>query len=197
VLTHGLAGFQLLHAVYIVEKLLQDLLFRRCQFQIVCFDLNEDLCVPKNVDQTDYPKYAVARSVIFRHLAHNLNSSNKIVIRRFNSFRDAEFTQYLKESGIYFVMCHDGAMPDAAESKKPLHSDTKEHSQAHVNCQMLTPATENSAISSRAEYLRRVSLRAMISWFISKQYNVALLNELSFSDSKVLGQISSHHHIPL
>lgn len=145
----------MLHAVYIVEKVLQELLSRRCRFQIVCFDQNEDLCIPTNSDQTDYPKYALARSVIFRHLARNVNLRNRVVIKRFASFTDAEFVQYLNESGTLFVMCHDGAMP------------------------------EDSVAFSHASHLRKVNLRTMISWFIGNQFNVALINELRCSDSKV------------
>lgn len=154
-LTSWPAGFQLLHAVYIVEKLLQELLSRRCRFQIVCFDQNEELCIPTNSHQTDYPKYALARSVIFRHLARNVNLRNRIVIKRFASFTDAVFVQYLDESDPLFVMCHDGAM------------------------------AEDSVASSCATHLRKVNLRAMLSWFISNQFNVALINELRCSDSKV------------
>ncbi|KAH8704387.1 hypothetical protein GQ44DRAFT_820072 [Phaeosphaeriaceae sp. PMI808] len=160
-------GFQLLHAVYIVEKLLQDLLSRNCRFQIVCFDQNEDLCIPTNSQLTDYPKYVLARSVIFRHLTRNLNSGNIIVIKRFDSFTDADFGKYLKESGAYFVMCHDGATPN------------------------------NWATSSCATSVRRVKLRSMISWFVTNQCSVALMNELTCSGSGVMTVIleSSRHKI--
>ncbi|KAH7409767.1 DEAD/DEAH box helicase-like protein [Phaeosphaeria sp. MPI-PUGE-AT-0046c] len=158
-------GFQLLHAVYIVEKFLQDLLSRRCQFQVVCFDQNEDLCVPSNADRTNWPKYALARSVIFRHLARNLRSDNRVVLKRFNSFMDDDFWQYLNQSGTYFVMCHDGAMPDATESSPTLRSDSKQDLQAYEKDQM--------------------NLRAMILWFMGNRYDVALINELHCADSKV------------
>jgi len=44
--------------------------------------------------------------------------------KRFTSFTDDEFVQYLNESGAYFVMCHDGAMLDAAGLNSALRSDS-------------------------------------------------------------------------
>jgi hypothetical protein len=103
------------------------------------------------------------------------------MITRFASFTDAKFVQYLNESGTYFVMCHDGAMPDTAESQEPLCTNIKKGLQAHVGCR------------SCAERIRKVNLRAMISWFIGNQYNVALINELRCADSKVSYSIALPH----
>jgi ATP-dependent RNA helicase DDX60 len=139
-------------AVYIVEKFLQELLSRKCQFQVACFGQNEDLCIPTDIDQPDRAKYTLARSIIFRHLTRNVNLVNRVIVKRFCAYTDAEFVQYLNESGTLFVMCHDGAMPED---------------------------------SSRFTRALKVSLRAMISWFICNKFNVALINELRCSDSKV------------
>ncbi|RYN78121.1 hypothetical protein AA0119_g13556, partial [Alternaria tenuissima] len=179
-------GFQLLHAVYIVEKFLQDLLSRRCRFQVVCFDQNEELCIPPNAGRTDWPKYALARSVIFRHLARNLNSDERVILKRFTSFMDDEFVQYLNDSGTYFVMCHDGAMPDASRSHLALRSDGGEDLESYEDDQVLPRETKNSASSSSTGRLRKQNLRAMILWFISNRYNVALINELQCTDSKTM-----------
>ncbi|KAJ6267400.1 hypothetical protein PSV08DRAFT_411783 [Bipolaris maydis] len=180
-------GFQLLHAVYIVEKFLQDLLSRKCRFRVVCFDQNEELCVPPNAGRTDWPKYALARSVIFRHLARNLSSDKRIMFKRFNSFTDDEFVKYLNESGTYFVMCHDGAMPDAAKSNSAaLRSDSGQDLKACEGDRMFLRETKNSASSPSAGHLHKVNLRAMILWFMSNRYNVALINELQCADSKAM-----------
>jgi hypothetical protein len=93
--------------------------------------------------------------------------------------------RYLKESGTYFVMCHDGAISDTPDSKIPLMLGIKHDLLAHDGRQMLTRTTDNATISSCPERLRKVNLRAMISWFISMMYNVALINELQCTDSKV------------
>jgi hypothetical protein len=154
-------------------------------FQIICFDQNEELCIPTNADRTDYSKYALARLVIFRHLTHNLSSSNEIVVKRFASFTDAIFVRYLKESGSYFAMCHDGATPDTPELEMPRSSGIKNGLQTHAGHQVSVHATANPVTSSCAERIRKVNLRAMILWFIGNMYNVALINELQCTDSKV------------
>lgn len=107
------------------------------------------------------------------------------MFKRFTSFTDDEFVQYLNESGTYFVMCHDGAMPDAAGSNSALRSDSGQDLKAYEEDQMLLRETKNSASSPSAGRFRKVNLRAMILWFMSNRYNVALINELKCADSKV------------
>jgi len=107
------------------------------------------------------------------------------VFKRFTSFTDDEFVQYLNESGTYFVMCHDGAMPDATGSNLALRSDSSQDLKAYEEDQMLLHETKNSASSSSAGRLRKVNLRAMILWFTGNRYNVALINELQCAGSKV------------
>jgi hypothetical protein len=165
------------------------LLLRNCRFQVVCFDQNEDLCVPPNADRTNWPKYALARSVIFRHLERNLNADNRVVFKRFTPFTGDEFIQYLQESGIYFVMCHDGAMPDAAVSDSPLRSDSKQDLRTYEEDVEFLRETKDSASSASAGRLHQVNLRAMILWFMDNRYNVALINKLHCADSKVWRQV--------
>lgn len=162
---------------------------------MVCFDQNEELCVPPNANRTDWPKYALARSVIFRHLARNLSFDNRVVIKRFTSFTDDEFLQYLNGSGAYFVMCHDGAMPDAARSNPPLRSDSKQDLQAYEEDQTLLHEVKDSASFPSAERLRKVKLRGMIMWFMSNRCNVALINELHCADSKVSRRVPPSRYI--
>jgi hypothetical protein len=107
------------------------------------------------------------------------------MFKRFTSFTDDEFVQYLSESGTHFVMCHDGAMPDAAESNPALRSDSGQDPKAYEEDQMLLRETKNSAPSPSVGQLRKVNLRAMILWFMSNRYSVALINELQCADSKV------------
>jgi hypothetical protein len=97
--------------------------------------------------------------------------------------------QYLKESGIYFVMCHDGAMPDAAGSDPPLRSDDKQDLQTYEEDRTLLRETKDSVSSPSAGRLRQVNLRAMILWFLGNQYNIALINELHCANSKVRCQV--------
>lgn len=105
--------------------------------------------------------------------------------------------QYLSESGTYFVMCHDGAMPNAAVSNPPLHSDSRQDLQAYEEDQILLRKTKVPPSSLCTERLRKVDFRAMILWFMGNRYNIALINELHCTDSKVSRSILLLHFMSL
>jgi hypothetical protein len=149
------------------------------------------------VDRKGWPKYALARSVIFRHLARNLSSNNGVIFKRFTSFTDDEFVQYLSESGTYFVMCHDGTMSNAAGPIPPLHPNSRQDLQAHEEDQMLLCETKELASSLSAGRHRKLNFRAMILWFMGRRYNVALINELHCADSKVCRPVLLSHCMSL
>lgn len=90
-------------------------------------------------------------------------------IHSFTNEHDEAFRGYLKASGVYFVMCHDGANP-VPLSTDTLSSRAIEEEQAETNAQ---------------ETLRRLAFRRMIGWLISQSYNVALINGLEWADTKV------------
>jgi ATP-dependent RNA helicase DDX60 len=100
-----------------------------------------------------------------------LNTSDQVVVARFASFTSSDFKQYLNDTGALFVMCHDGAMPE---------NTTK------LSMKSLTIGDEDRALAEDEERRRKVKFRAMISWFICRQYNIALTNELQFLDSRVM-----------
>ncbi|KAF7874002.1 hypothetical protein EAF04_002674 [Stromatinia cepivora] len=112
-------GFQLLHAVYVVERFLENLVKRHCNFHIAFFEENRQLCVPPGVESTHRGRYLLARTVIRQHLHHNLPLSHpEIVISTFSSIESQEFSSYLHDTPIHFVMLHDGA----ATANKPRSS---------------------------------------------------------------------------
>ena len=116
------------------------------------------------------PKYVLARAVIRRHLSVNLrNSHPALEIHSFASEQDTAFGEYLKATGVYFVMCHDGANP-AALSTNMSSPEANEEEQAEINAQ---------------ETSRKVAFRMMICWLINQSYNVALINGLEWADTKV------------
>ncbi|KAF2753311.1 P-loop containing nucleoside triphosphate hydrolase protein [Pseudovirgaria hyperparasitica] len=103
-------GFQLLHAVHLVEKFLRSLSQRKCHFHVVFFNDQASTCVPVNCASSDCHKYQLAREVIIQHLARNSPASgSEIELHRFESVRSRAFEQYLEATGAYFFMCHDGA----------------------------------------------------------------------------------------
>jgi hypothetical protein len=65
----------------------------------------------------------------------------------------------MNEAGVYFAMCHDGAL-------------------AHK-----TVETETDPPSSGL--VHKLAFRGLIRLFITKGYNVALINDITFADTKV------------
>ena len=153
-----------------MEYLLQGLIQRKCNFHVVFFDSHKDLCVPRGVTTLGKSKYLLARAAIQRHLSINLRELHPTLeIHLFTTEQDKAFREYLKSSGVYFVMCHDGANP------VPLSVDT------------LSPGAtkEEQAEIDAQETSRRVIFRRMICWLINESYNVALINGLEWADTKV------------
>lgn len=87
----------------------------------------------------------------------------------FESIHDSDFEHYLNASGVYFMLCHDGAIP------------------ANVG-EELPPLDEDKAGKLRVEaeeFVRKVMFRGMILSLIKRGYNVALINGLEWMDTKV------------
>ncbi|KAF3801193.1 putative helicase [Colletotrichum gloeosporioides] len=61
-------GFQLLHAVHAVETFLSKLQERGCNFHVLWFDSQEQLCVPHDVFEKNRHKYLLTRAVLMEHL---------------------------------------------------------------------------------------------------------------------------------
>lgn len=134
------------------------------------FDNHKDLCLPRGVPTIHRPKYLLARAAIQRHLSVNLRESHpSLEIHSFASEQDTAFREYLTATGVYFVMCHDGANP------VPLATDPS----------LIRANEEEQAEFNAQETSRKVAFRTMICWLISESYNVALINGLEWADTKV------------
>lgn len=75
----------------------------------------------------------------------------------------------MEVTGVYFVMCHDGA--NVAQSA--------------LDAEYASQADEARSSIYAQEKHRRTAFRAMICYLINKGYNVALINGLEFIDTKV------------
>jgi len=114
-LDFGENAFQLLHAVYSVEKLLRQLSSRGCNFHIAFFDDHRHLCIPGAVvEEKQKQKYLLARAAIVRHLQCNAGKT-VTTIHSFSSIDHPSFLRYLYDAGCYFVLCHDGTGGQAVE----------------------------------------------------------------------------------
>jgi ATP-dependent RNA helicase DDX60 len=150
-------GFQMLHAVFVVERFLDNLIKRHCRFHIAFIDEHSTLCIPPGVSDRDRSRYLLARSVVIRHLQLHLPVSSGIQIHIFPSLDSTACDQYLSMSPFHFVMAHDGA-----------------------------PAA-TGAVGSKpsSDHQAKIRLRCNIWWFNTHRLSVALINRVEFRDSKV------------
>ena len=160
-------GFQLLHAVYLVESVLFNLKRRKCNFHVVFFDSQKNNCVPAGTSKADRNKFLLTRLIIIHHLQRFLADSqhDDVRVHIFHDIRSADFNDYLQASGAYFLMLHDGASPKTANQRS---SEGEEYGK---------PSKGKSP-----EVLR---LRTNVHVMLAIGYNVALINGMSFQDTKV------------
>ena len=113
----------------------------------------------------------LARAAIQRHLSVNLPRSHPtLLIHSFVSIQDTAFQEYLRATGVYFVMCHDGA------NLVPLP--------ANLSIQGADEGKAHTEIAAE-ETSRKVAFRRMICWLINQSYSIALINGLEWADTKV------------
>ncbi|KAK5073495.1 hypothetical protein LTR64_007368 [Lithohypha guttulata] len=159
-------GLQLLHAVYNVEAFLHNLIQRKCCFHVVFLESNKHLCVPATVQEENQSKYLFARAVIIRHLITSLPQLHpEIKVSTFDDWRSVDFADYLKTHSPYFLMTHDGAQKVEYEN-----SEQEVTPDEHYNQQKL-------------------AFREMIIFLVQRGYNVALVNELDWRDTKVMAVV--------
>jgi hypothetical protein len=173
-------GFQVLHATYLAEKLLQKLQQRKCFFEVVFFAENAPLCIPKGVHKDLHARYLLAREAIIQHLVSvRVQPSQFFQALRFDSYQSDEFKAHLISSGAYLFMCHDGAFSDNTASD----IDSND-SESDSDSDFEDGENKGSIIDKRGE-ISRFKLRMMIYWFVVHGYNLALINTVEFSDTKV------------
>ena len=150
---------------------------RKCNFHVVFFDEHAELCIPYNAQNRDLAKYRLARAAIIRHLRHNIGNIHPALrVKRFSSVRAAAFERYLEASGVYFILCHDGAKPphESTQADKPDNGNSPEN---------------DSAPNSEQNRLKRIVFRGMIYRFLTREYNVASIDGLEWRDTKVQPKI--------
>ena len=94
-------GFQLLHAAYAAEQLLENLRRRNCVFDIVFFEQHRKICTPACNPDAVW-KYAFAREVMIRHL-QPLGLDGEKLVWKFDSVTDKDFQVWLSKRKPLFV----------------------------------------------------------------------------------------------
>ncbi|ODM18496.1 hypothetical protein SI65_06367 [Aspergillus cristatus] len=104
-------GFQLLHAVYMVERFLSKLVSTKCNFHVIFFDENRDLASLAASKDVYRSKYKLAREVIYQHLKTYLQKGYPdIQVHQFPAVNSPDFQQHIQTYSVYFAMCHNGAL---------------------------------------------------------------------------------------
>ncbi len=151
-----------------MESFLGRLVRRNCNYHVVFFDHHSRLCVPPHASARDASKYLLARSAIIRHLSQHLPDVQPLIeIHTFSSIQDDQFADYLKNAGIYFIMCHDGT--EFSQKGQYLSAD----------------ASNQDAVTSRDGHAQMRDFKVLIWWSIRAGYNVALINGIEWRDTKV------------
>ncbi|KAF1847985.1 DEAD/DEAH box helicase-like protein [Cucurbitaria berberidis CBS 394.84] len=173
-------GYQLLHASYAVEKFLQALVSRCCNFHLAFFDEHQELCVPQDASPALSEKYLLARAAIIRHLKVNLpDAIPDIEVRVFPSTISDTFAEYLKTTDIYFVLCHDGAS----------FKDIRKRMISRKDLDALQ--SEDRSLHERQQQ-HKASFRTLIYRFMQRGYSAALINGLEWQDTKVVTTVLEH-----
>ncbi|EMD67323.1 hypothetical protein COCSADRAFT_110960 [Bipolaris sorokiniana ND90Pr] len=173
-------GYQLLHASYTVEKYLQGLLSRSCNFHIAFFDEHQEFCVPQDASPAVSEKYLLARAAIIRHLKVNLpDAVPETEVHTFASVSSDEFAEYLRATDIYFVLCHDGASFTDIRKRMLLHKDLG-------SLKDEVPGAKGRHQSYKS------SFRTFIYSMMQRGYSAALVNGLEWQDTKVVTTVLEH-----
>ena len=159
-------GFQLLHAVYLVEYYLSNLIRTGGNIDIVFFDRHANLCVPHAARSPS--KYLLARAAIIRHLSHH---AEQVQVLNYDHLESPLFEDYLQKSGCFFAFCSDGAN----------YAYPKDHNSQLRGHEVASVSSEGTG--------NRIGLRNIILNLCLKKVDVALLNGLTWQENKVFAFI--------
>ncbi|OBT53071.1 hypothetical protein VE04_07983 [Pseudogymnoascus sp. 24MN13] len=153
-------GFQLLHAAFVVERFLDNLIKRHCNFHIAFFADHKELCIPPG-SSAQRSRYLLTRTLLIQHLEVHLPDTCGVEVHVFPSLGSDEFNTFLAHSPVYFVMAHDGSLP-----------------------------TEGKEVQEGArEKTAKVLLRGILASFNARNLNVALINQNEIRDSKIITMV--------
>ncbi|KAJ5261342.1 hypothetical protein N7478_011937 [Penicillium angulare] len=185
-------GFQVLHATYMIEQFLQKLRQRKCTFEIIFFKDNSKLCIPHFAHSQYHNRYLVAREAMIHHLSSvSCQPESLLKVRKFDDFASNLFEKYLADSGAYLVMCHDGALPTRVHEIKSGDdsSSDDESTVASDSDEDWEMANSDESENVADNVISSIYFRQMIYWFFVRGYNVSLINNVEFRDTKVMTMI--------
>jgi hypothetical protein len=208
-------GFQLLHAVYVVEQFLQNLIRRKCVFDVVFLERDATICVPSGRGGAA-KKWMCARAVVVRHLLGLRGYHGEV--KEFVSVNEGAFLKWVTERRPLFIMTTDGN--DIGVNTKTGEEEEEEEEEEGEECddededdededeeeeeeeeeEEKEEEEEEEDKDSKREEEEETSPDEAKKWtivatlyrlmHIGEGYNIALINRVEFVDSKVWN--SSH-----
>ncbi|KAM0285639.1 hypothetical protein ACHAQH_001345 [Verticillium albo-atrum] len=161
-------GIQLLHAVYTVEKFLDELRQRGCNFDVLFFNAHANAVLPESVTAENaspaVAKFALARTVLIEHLKRHARNGGDAPVRQanvsvFDDFDSDDFRRYRAENAVHFFLCNEG----------------------------ISYGENDESVGAG----RTVVLRHFIYRLVSEGYHVAVINDVQFMSSKIFTTLIS------
>jgi hypothetical protein len=181
-------GFQILHAVYVVEQFLHGFVRRKCVFDIVFLQSTAKLCIPSGQGD-NAAKWMCAREIVIKHLLGLQREDGQVKV--FASVLDGEFQQWIADRRPLFVMATDGNDPaTAATNVDDYDSDSQDDDDdidsEDDSCYSASSMGEDSAgeDSDNDSNAQSLAAKIMLYRFLGLGYNVGLINRVEFVDSK-------------
>ncbi|RAK96957.1 putative DEAD/DEAH box helicase [Aspergillus ibericus CBS 121593] len=179
-------GLQLLHATYIVERFLAQLRQRNCNIHIVFFSEHSDVSIPPHADKASKPRYRLAREAILQHLLQNAPKAVPYMeVKCFEKYDKQDFEDYLAAEGVYFMMCHDGALIEPNQHHRILAKPVGNPHGPRMSSDDDDSDGDFDVDVPSATWSTSIALRSMIRWFIAHRFNISLLNSVECRDTKV------------
>ncbi|KAH9932994.1 P-loop containing nucleoside triphosphate hydrolase protein [Fomitopsis serialis] len=100
-------SFQILHAVYSLERMLNEFKIRCATFEIVFWHDNRHLTIQTGQSEYVHTSRNLARVMLFKHLRH-LDTP----VHTFENLQDPEWSRYQRMTKPMFVMTNDGGLVD-------------------------------------------------------------------------------------
>ncbi|KAG1729573.1 hypothetical protein EDB19DRAFT_1938407 [Suillus lakei] len=97
-------SFQIVHAIYSLERILREVQNRSANFDIVFFDVNRHLVLRAGESEFTVASRALARRLLYKHL----QSLNSVKTHTFASLSDKKWVDYRVQVKPMFVMVNDG-----------------------------------------------------------------------------------------
>ncbi|EIW78173.1 P-loop containing nucleoside triphosphate hydrolase protein [Coniophora puteana RWD-64-598 SS2] len=100
-------SFQLLHAIYSIERLINDFKKRGAVFDIVFWKDHKHLSIHSGAPDQEVASRALARQLLINHLRQLQDTT----VHCFENIRDAKWKEYQSLAKPMFVMINDGGLP--------------------------------------------------------------------------------------